>query len=157
MMPVSRGVYQWTASWLMVIGLGGCSWANAIVEPSTSFHFVVSDAVNPDLDGRPSPLVVTYFELSSRTEFDHQGFFELVDQAEVRLGPDLLYRDEFEFQPGDATTFERRLNPNAHYVALVAGYRDIEQARWRLVIDVVPQHYDDITVNVEPLALYVQQ
>ena len=137
---------------LMVLG---CSAANMVVEPDTEFQFKVATGVNPDGAGRPSPVVVRYYELSSRSQFDNSYFDPLFDAPETALGPDLLVREELELQPGTELEITRRLNPNARFVGLVAAYRDIEVARWRVVIEVDPTGYDERVIHVEPLALYV--
>lgn len=133
----------------------GCSAANLVVDPDTDFLFKVAKGVNPDADGRPSPLVVRYYELSSRSQFEREDFDRLFDSPESSLGPDLLVREELELQPASDLEITRRLNPNARFVGLVAAYRDIETARWRAVIEVDPTGYDERVIHVEPLALYV--
>lgn len=133
----------------------GCSAANLVVDPDTDFLFKVAKGVNPDADGRPSPLVVRYYELSSRSQFEREDFDRLFDSPESSLGPDLLVREELELQPASDLEITRRLNPNARFVGLVAAYRDIETARWRAVVEVDPTGYDERVIHVEPLALYV--
>ena len=75
------------------------SAANAIISPSTDLIFHVAKDVNPDLNERPSPVVVTIYQLSSRTIFDNQDFFSLYENAQTILGPDLLTKQELELQP----------------------------------------------------------
>lgn len=143
---------------LVSIGIGllwGCSAANMVVDPDTEFLFKVAKGVNPDANGRPSPLVVRYYELSSRSQFEREDFERLFDTPESSLGPDLLVREELELQPGSELEITRRLNPNARFVGLVAAYRDIETARWRALVEVDPTGYDERVIHVEPLALYV--
>lgn len=143
---------------LVIIGIGllwGCSAANMVVDPDTEFLFKVAKGVNPDANGRPSPLVVRYYELSSRSQFEREDFERLFDTPESSLGPDLLVREELELQPASELEITRRLNPNARFVGLVAAYRDIETARWRAVVEVDPTGYDERVIHVEPLALYV--
>lgn len=139
----------------LALAVLGCSAANMVVDPDTDFLFRVSKAVNPDSDGRPSPVVVRYYELASRSTFDVGEFDPLFETPETVLGPDLLVREELELQPGSELTITRRLNPNARYVGLVAAYRDIDVARWRALIEVNPSGYDERVIHVEQLALYV--
>jgi len=130
--------------------------ANAIISPSTDLVFHVADDANPDLDGRPSPVVVTIYELSSRTIFDNQDFFSLYESAESILGPDLLSKQELELQPEQKFEQTLVLNKNANYVGVVVAYRDVDNSRWRGVVDVSPTGYGDIDINIEKLAVYIK-
>ncbi|GAA5217864.1 type VI secretion system lipoprotein TssJ [Corallincola platygyrae] len=134
--------------------LSGCSAVNAVVDPYTYLNFHVAEDVNPDRNGRPSPVVVKVYELSSRTVFDSQDFFSLYDDADAVLGPDLLVKDEFEFEPGEHVEFKMKINPNVRYAGLLVAYRDIENARWREVIEIDRRGYDDVDIYVEALAVY---
>ena len=135
----------------------GCSTMNKIVPPSTDLIINVSKSVNPDTSERPSPVVMKIFELSSRTIFDTQDFFSLYDTPEKILGPDLLKKDELELQPDSVQQYKMSLNRNTRYVGVVVAYRNIDQARWRAVIEVDPTGYDDINVNVEAIATYMRE
>ncbi|MBH0000344.1 MULTISPECIES: type VI secretion system lipoprotein TssJ [Pseudoalteromonas] len=135
----------------------GCSTVNRIVPASTDLKINVSKNVNPDTSDRPSPVVMKIFELSSRTIFDTQDFFSLYDTPEKILGPDLLKKDELELQPNSVQKYKMSLNRNTRYVGVVVAYRNIDQARWRAVIEVDPTGYDDIDVNVEAIATYMRE
>jgi len=135
----------------------GCTTMNKIVPPSTDLIINVSKSVNPDTSERPSPVVMKIFELSSRTIFDTQDFFSLYDTPEKILGPDLLKKDELELQPDSVQQYKMSLNRNTRYVGVVVAYRNIDQARWRAVIEVDPTGYDDISVNVEAIATYMRE
>jgi type VI secretion system protein VasD len=97
------------------------------------------------------------FELSSRAIFDTQDFFSLYDNPEQLLGPDLLKKDELELQPSTIQNYKMSLNRNTRYVGVVVAYRNIDQAKWRAVIEVDPTGYDDIDVNVEAIATYMRE
>jgi type VI secretion system protein VasD len=132
------------------------SAANAIISPSTDLIFHVAKDVNPDLNERPSPVVVTIYQLSSRTIFDNQDFFSLYENAQTILGPDLLTKQELELQPEQEMVQTLKLNKNANYVGIVVAYRDVDNSRWRGVVEVSPTGYDDIDINIEKLAVYIK-
>ena len=134
--------------------LTSCATINAIVPPSTDITFNISADVNPDINGRASPVVVKVFELSSRTVFDTQDFFTLYESPEDALGPDLLKKDELELQPERVKHYKMVLNRNTRYVGFVVAYRNIESSRWRAVVEVEPTGYENLTINIEKLAIY---
>lgn len=142
---------------LMASALIGCQSIYSVFPPSTDFHFKVSDSLNPDLDGRPSPVVVKVYELASRTRFINQDFFVLYDAPASVLGVDLLKTEELEFQPGENFEFKMSLSPAARYVAMVVAYRDIEKARWKAIVEVDPTDYENLYVYMDELAVYIRE
>ena len=141
----------------LVFLLSGCSTVNYIVPPSTDLKFNVAEDVNPDINGRPSPVVIKVFELSSKAVFDTQDFFSLYGDAEKVLGPDLLKRDEVELQPGQEFKYEMTLDKNTRFIGVVVAYRDIDKAKWRGVVEADPTGYDSVRVNVESIATYLKE
>jgi type VI secretion system protein VasD len=143
--------------WLSLSVLAGCQAVYATFPPSTKLHFRVAQDINPDLDGRPSPVIIKVYELASKTVFENQDFFALYDNPEVILRTDLLKKDELVFEPGQRTEYRMALQPATRAVAVVVAYRDIEGARWRAVVDVKPTGYDDFYVYVDKLAVYIRE
>lgn len=137
--------------------LAGCQAMYATFPPSTKLHFKVAGDINPDLENRPSPVIIKVYELASKTVFESQDFFALYDNPEAVLRTDLLKKDELVFEPGQRNEYKMALQPATKAVALVAAYRDIEGARWRAVVDVKPTGYDDFYVYVDKLAVYIRE
>lgn len=135
----------------------GCQAVYATFPPSTKLHFRVAEDINPDLEGRPSPVIIKVYELASKTVFESQDFFALYDNPDESLRTDLLKKDELVLEPGQKIEYSMALNPATKAVALVAAYRDIEGARWRAVVDVKPTGYDDFYVYVDKLAVYIRE
>jgi len=104
-------------------------------------------ALNPDLDGRPSPLAVRLYELKSLSVFNNADFFNLFEQDVALLGDELQMRDELHFQPGETKTLARDLRPDTRYLGVIGAYRDIENARWRNSIEI--PHGDDMDLIIE--------
>ncbi|ELR64609.1 Type VI secretion lipoprotein/VasD [Photobacterium marinum] len=134
--------------------LTGCTVANYVVPAYTSLKFEVSEDVNPDSSGRASPVVVKVFELSSRTLFDSQDFFSLYDEPNKYLGPDLIVQNEFEFSPGSESEHELSLSPGIRYAGILVAYRDIENARWREVVEIDPTAYETVDVVIGELTVF---
>lgn len=130
-----------------------------IFEPdptSIAAKFVATDFINPDLDNRPSPMIVRFYELSSVGKFNEAGFFKLYEQDEDTLGKDLLERDELQFIPGETRTFERELNPETRYIAVMAAFREIDKATWRASFEVVPNEKSLLEVKMDKLTVSIE-
>lgn len=127
-------------SMLLVLGLlAGCS----SVSPFSSLTkldltLTASDEVNPDLHGRPSPVVVRLIELRHPVAFENADFFSLYARAEQTLPKDWVSSEELEMRPGDRLAFKLSVEPQSRYVGVLAAYRDLPQVQWRLVLPVTP-------------------
>lgn len=99
--------------------------------PKLSANLEASPELNPDYEGKPSPLVVRLYELTSITEFNAAQFFALYDRDTELLAQDLKAREEMVVLPAETREFERELNMETRYVGIIGAYRDLEKAVWR--------------------------
>lgn len=117
-------------------------------ERSMTMQITASSDVNPDLQSRPSPVVLHVLELSSIDEFNRASFFELTENATAVLGGDMLNKTEIILTPGGSRSSTLDLGESVAYIGLVAGYRDIDNARWRLSHQLVPGRTGSIVVHI---------
>lgn len=73
-----------------------------------NLKLTASDQLNPDLNGRPSPIVVRLFELKHPVAFENADFFSLYERAKESLAPDMVATEELELRPGE--TVELKLS-----------------------------------------------
>ena len=116
----------------MITVLTACSSVSWMQSPTTiNSQILASFEINPDTNGRPSPLVVRVYELKSISAFNDADFFKLYDEEVATLGGDLLSREEFELTPGEGRKISHKANEQSRYFAVVAAFRNIDQASWR--------------------------
>ncbi|MCM2329787.1 MAG: type VI secretion system lipoprotein TssJ [Pseudomonas sagittaria] len=118
-----------------LLGLGGCS----ALSPYSSLtkldlSLAGSDQLNPDLNGRPSPIVLRLFELKHPVAFENADFFSLYQRPKEALSPDLVTLEELELRPGETRTLKLSVQADSRYVGVLAAYRDLPEAQWRFVI-----------------------
>lgn len=118
--------------------LAGCS----ALSPYSSLTkldltLAASDRLNPDLHGRPSPIVVRLFELRHPVAFETADFFSLYERARDTLAPDLIVSEELELRPGETRQLKLRVEQGRH-VGVLAAYRDLNETRWQHVLTVNP-------------------
>lgn len=120
---------------LMLGLLAGCS-ALSPFSTLTKLDLVLSanERVNPDLQGRPSPVVLQLIELRHGVAFENADFFSLYDNAEQVLPKDWVSSEEVELRPGDRRALKLRVEPNSHFVGVLAAYRDLPHVQWRLLV-----------------------
>lgn len=136
--------------------LVGCSAANMVVSPYSNLKISAGFNVNPDMNGRPSPVVVYVLELTSDTLFTSQDFFSLYENTAETLGPDLVNKAELYLSPGQTTLYESTMEPSVEYIGIVIAYRDIENANWRKVIQVDRKGYNTYELLLDDLSLAIK-
>lgn len=94
-----------------------------------------ADNVNPDSNGRASPIVIKIFQLKGRTKFEQADYFPLINDSQATLGGDLLAVEEVILTPGEYRAYEGEFDPTTRFVGVVAGFRDIHQAEWKSLIE----------------------
>jgi type VI secretion system protein VasD len=130
-----------------------------VLDPaSLSITLNVSSSANPDIRGRPSPVVVRLYELRSTTSFESADFFSLNDKDQATLGGDIVNRDEFFLQPGQSQTIQRKANVTTRGIGVFAAYRDLERSKWRAVATIpAPIVYDAKKTNQTSIAITIDE
>lgn len=127
-------------STLSALGLlAGCSSLSPFSTlTKLDLTLIAGEAVNPDLHGRPSPVVVQLLELRHPVAFENADFFSLYSRAEQTLSKDWVNGEELELRPGEQQVLKLSVEPQSRYVGVLAAYRDLPHVQWRLVLPVVP-------------------
>jgi type VI secretion system protein VasD len=99
--------------------------------PPTKAAIIVSADVNPDVSGRPSPIVVRLYQLKEEGAFNSANYFALSDKEQETLGASLVSREEYELKPGETRELVLKIPPEARYLAAVAGFRDLNNSKWK--------------------------
>ncbi|EKO3843747.1 type VI secretion system lipoprotein TssJ [Vibrio harveyi] len=136
--------------------LVGCSAANLVVDPYADLALTAKHNINPDSNGRPSPVVIYVFELTSSTVFESQDFFSLYESYDTVLGPDLVNKYEISLTPGQEDIYHASMSPKTQYLGLVAAFRDIENSNWRQVIKVDQTGYNTYQIYLDDLSIFVK-
>lgn len=115
------------------------------------------EALNPTTEGHSAPVRVRLLELRSAAAFSRADYFSLAERADATLGDELVAQDEWLLHPGQTRDLTRTLESETRHLGILVGYRDIDRAQWRLVLE--PQqnalsHYRiDLGVNAVSAAL----
>lgn len=112
-----------------------------------------SKDVNPDTSNRPSPILVRIYQLRSGAALDQADYFKLTGDPQAALGDTLVAHDQTLVTPGQTRSLPLKLDPATRLVAVIAGYRDIDHARWRTSVDVDPGKTGSIAIAVGAAAV----
>ncbi len=139
----------------VLTSLSGCSLFKPSAITEVQLTAVAAANVNPDVRKRPSPIVIRVYELKARTQFDALDFISLTERDKDALGADLLSREEFVMRPGETKALVKKVSPDAKFIGITAGYRDLERAQWRAVTAIQGQSSTDFQIKVNALAVSI--
>lgn len=111
--------------------------------------------INPDISGRPSPIVVRIYALKSDDIFNNADFFALYEKDSATLGDTMTSREELEISPGESLELEQEYDLKTTHVGVLAAYRDLDNAIWRSAIETPINEKTYIDVELERLTLSV--
>jgi len=120
-----------------ILGLAVACGGPKVPKPVPIAGQLVADAaVNPDVTGRASPVAVKVYQLRSTGSFESSDFFALYGNAAAVLGADLVSSTDITVRPGETKRFDEEIDPRTRFVGVVAGFRNLENARWRAIVPV---------------------
>ena len=108
-----------------------------------------SPQINPNSDNQPSPTVVRFYDLKSADAFNGATFFDIYDDDVKKLGPDMLAKKEIEVLPGATVTFNNVAAPGSVYLGVLAGFRQLDGAKWRDVFTLSQGSSNTIIVTLD--------
>jgi type VI secretion system protein VasD len=145
---------------LMTAVISGCSWFQDDPPPTPATiinaEVLATDVINPDGEGRPSPIVVRLYELKNLGTFNTVEFFPLYNEEEDTLGDDLVYREEFSLIPGGKKLFTRTPAADTQYLAVIAAFRDIDQATWKAAVPIPVERVTNLVIQLDRLSVSIR-
>ena len=113
----------------------GCSSLFGPSETPLVLRYIASDRLNLNADNEATSLVVRLLDLRAEEKFLELDFYDLYDRDQSRLGADLLGRREVTLIPGRTEKrVERELGEEVRFLGVIAAFRDVTEAQWRVSI-----------------------
>jgi type VI secretion system protein VasD len=113
--------------------------------------------INPNEDGKPSPIVVRVYELKGLKAFNNATYFDIMDDEAKTLGAELIASTEYELTPGKQQKYDRQVSAEATHLGVVAGFRNIQQATWRDSIELEQEEQNDFVIFVASQSVKIQK
>jgi type VI secretion system protein VasD len=147
----NTSVFKRAFSYLLAIAimvlLSACAGAPPARE-NLGIQISATADVNPDMQGRPSPIILYIMELSSTEQFSTLDYMSLTQPSGTALGSNMLSKNQMVLQPGESKPLPLELNPLTTAIGFVAGYRDIDNAVWRTSIAITQGTTKGINVTL---------
>ena len=134
-----------------IIALGACQTTRRTMNMDTSAYieFEALNSVNPDSDNRASPVVIRMFKLADARQFRREDFLNLYENAEQRLGNDLLDTIVLkELAPGETRVEAIALTPETKYIGLLAEFIQYEDAKAIMVLPIIDHKENKFEVKL---------
>ncbi|WP_186002306.1 type VI secretion system lipoprotein TssJ [Mycobacterium sp. KBS0706] len=114
----------------------------------TTITVDAAPGVNPDASNRPSPILVRIYQLKSGAALEQADYFKLAETPQAVLGDTLISSEQMLLTPGKTRTLSVQFDPAAHQIGVVAGFRDIDRAKWRAVESIDPGDVNEVAIHV---------
>lgn len=134
----------------VVLVAAGCASQPSTEVDAVDGRVVVGPNLNPNAEGRPSPVFLRIYQLKDAAAFNTASFADLADADAEVLGASLISRDEFELCPletpgssrsarvdrrcqGEQLPVTLDVKGNTRYLAVMAGFYDLHDpsGSWR--------------------------
>ena len=146
----STAFFKTLTALTVLVLLAGCSSLSPYSKVTKiNLKLTGSDQLNPDLNGRPSPIVVRLFELKYPVTFENADFFSLYERAKESLNPDLVASEELELRPGETVELKLSVEEGSRYVGILAAYRDLPDTQWRHTVQITPLELTEADLTLD--------
>jgi type VI secretion system protein VasD len=157
-------IKQWLILLCAILLLSGCGMFKKKKEPPPPppeptrvvLEFEATANINPNAEGRPSPLGVRIYQLASYPIFGRADFFSLYDNDAQVLGRELLKKQEIVLRPGEKRTVYFATEPGAHTVGLLGTFKDYAAVQWKAAAGVRENKTTVINVIVSRTGIAVR-
>jgi type VI secretion system protein VasD len=119
-------------------------------------EFEATGDINPNPEGRASPLFLRIYKLKSYSVFENADFFSLYDKEDEILARDLVTKEEILLKPNEKRTVFFEAADDTGAVGLLGIFMDYENTQWKAVAGVQPNKTTVIRVHVSKAGLTVR-
>ena len=117
-----------------LLALVACT-APAAKKDKISLMLVASSDLNPDINGRPSPLALTIYQMKNSSTFKKTDYVSLAENSKSLLEGDLIAVNTVIINPGQTLKLNYSIAEGEGAFGIVAGYRVIDASTWQLAYD----------------------
>lgn len=118
---------------LLTLFIGGCATIRGAMLPSPKLlsTLTTSGDINPNNNDRPSPLVVTMYQLNNAKVFNESDFASLYKNPQQLLGSTLIATKTLYVVPNTKYQVNWKMNKDTKYIAVMAAFNQINEAKWK--------------------------
>lgn len=160
--PVKRGIVLLC----IILMLSGCGLFGKKEKPPPPppppeptrvvLEFEAASDINPNSEGRASPLYLRIYQLKAYTVFENADFFSLYDKDDQILARDLVAKEEILLKPNEKRTVFYEVPDDTGAIGLLGLFMDYENTRWKAVAGVQPNKTTVIRTHISQAGLTIR-
>ena len=139
---------------LLATNLSGCAMFGHH-EATATVNLSSVNYLNPDVNGRASPVMVTVYQLKTPYAFKQATFDQLINNSGALLGTSLLDKQTIAVKPNTNQQLSIALANQTLYVGVVAAYRNITHATWHQIVRILANKNNIVDINLESQGVMV--
>ncbi len=117
---------------LLVIGLSACS--STPPQYWLTVHVYADKNINPNIDGKPSPVELRFYELTDDQAFKQNSFIALFENDQGLLKDKLLLkRTLVGVEPDSKQTHKYPLAEKTRYIGIISAFADYQGANNQII------------------------
>lgn len=120
-------VFFVSSSFLLV----GCAGPRASMPAPYTVVITADEGLNPDRNGKATPVQVKIYRLRGASAFNTADFFTLYEKDDQFLGGELVSKEVVMLQPGEAKVVMGKASTDERMLGIFVAYRDLDKAVWR--------------------------
>ncbi|QSB01001.1 type VI secretion system lipoprotein TssJ [Methylomonas sp. EFPC1] len=112
-------------------------------------------SINPDADGKASPLVLRIYELREQSGFNGADFFAIFDKEQATLAADLVRKQELVIKPGENKSLRIEPAADTRVLGFFAAFRKLDNAGWRTLTELKAHQNNAVLLKLDANSLTV--
>jgi type VI secretion system protein VasD len=81
----------------------------------------------------------------------------LFEKEQAVLGAELVSREEFVLRPGETKPLNKPLSPDTKFIGVMAAFRELERARWRVIVPVAAGKKNVMNISLDDIILQAKR
>lgn len=128
---------------VLCLTLSSCSALNSATKKNkdntqqVEFLVLTAPSINLDVVNRAAPVRLDVFQLARKSTFIYGSYLDLIDD-DNDLNNDVLLKTQHILTPDTIKSIPLSLEKDAKYLGVTTGYRNIEDASWKLALHKQP-------------------
>ena len=138
---------------LSLLFLNGCSHftKSDSVNHDVKINVTATPGVNPNIEGRASPVIVKVFALKKDTEFKQSGFFALYGMSSKQHSEDVLAIKTLVLLPGGSQDVIMSLPSGTAFIGAIAAFQNLDDTVWLATNQILRSKVLQIEVSADQI------
>ncbi|GAB6263679.1 type VI secretion system lipoprotein TssJ [Photobacterium sp. R1] len=142
---------------LLSLMVSGCSlWSEDLTAPQLVVNIRAASNINPNVDGKPSPVELRLYQLTDSQAFNQADFLQIYNDEQGVLKAELLLtRQLSSVLQGESRQEVLPLAAETKYIGVIAGFADYREAKNKVIYKPLVVSSAAINIDIDGINLSV--